>query len=120
GRQLSQRAVAVATAALLAALVGRAADPPGTPRGNEALDVCGRARATHDAGEKSRLAARGLALAEQAVAEDERDPKAHFAVFCNLGTQMKQRGVSIRSMVDVRRLRREIDRTLELAPEWTD
>ena len=115
-----QRAVAGATATLLAALVARAADPPGTPRANESLDVCSRARATRAADEKSRLAAQGLALAEQAVAEDERDPKAHFAVFCNLGTQMKQRGVSIRSMLDVRRLRREIDRTLELAPEWPD
>ena len=115
-----QRAVAGATFALLAALVARAADPPGTPRANESLEVCSRAGATHDADEKSRLAARGLALAEQAVADDERDPKAHFAVFCNLGAQMKQRGVSVRSVVDVRRLRREIDRTLELVPDWPD
>jgi tetratricopeptide (TPR) repeat protein len=115
-----QRTLAGATLALLSALVARAADPPGTPRANEALDVCGRARATRDADEKTRLAAQGLALGEQAVVDDERDPKAHFAVFCNLGTQMKQRGVSIRSMMDVRRLRREIDRTIELAPEWPD
>jgi hypothetical protein len=115
-----QRALAGATLALLAALVARAADPPGTPRANESLEVCARARAARDAEEKSRLAARGLALAEQVVAENERDPKAHFAVFCNLGTQMKQRGVSMRSIVDVRRLRREIDRTLELAPDWPD
>jgi len=115
-----QRALAGATATLLAALVARAADPPGTPRANQALDVCSQARATRHAEEKNRLAARGLVLAEQAVAEDERDPKAHFAIFCNLGTEMKQRGVSIRSLVDVRRLRREIDRTIELAPEWPD
>jgi tetratricopeptide (TPR) repeat protein len=115
-----QRALAAATATLLAALVAQAADPPGTPRSNEALGVCSRARAARDADEKNRLAARGLALAEQAVAEDEHDPKAHFAVFCTLGTEMKQRGVGIRSLVDVRRLRREIDRTLELAPGWPD
>src|SRR4029077_9436985 len=41
-------------------------------------------------------------------------------IFCNLGTEMKQRGVSVRSLVEIRRLRREVDRTLELAPEWAD
>jgi Tfp pilus assembly protein PilF len=33
---------------------------------------------------------------------------------------MKQRGVSVRSLVEIRRLRREIGRTLELAPDWPD
>src|SRR5439155_314713 len=64
--------------------------------------------------------ARGLALAEEAVAADERDAKAHFAVFCNLGNDVKLRGVAVMSLFAVRRLRREIDRTLELAPDYAD
>src|SRR5262249_59714082 len=63
---------------------------------------------------------RGLTLAEQAVGADDADAKAHFAVFCNLGKEMKLRGVSLGSLTGVQRLRREIDRTLELAPEWPD
>src|SRR5262249_41493087 len=116
-----ERSVAGAIIAVLAAIaVAAADDPPGTPRSNEALEICARARATRDADEKLTLAARGLTVAEEAVAADDHDPMAHFAVFCNLGTAMKQRGVSVRSLVDVGRLRREIDRTLELAPDWAD
>jgi tetratricopeptide (TPR) repeat protein len=108
---------AALTLVALCALV-RAADPPGSPGANEALAICRQKAATP--AEKRVLLARGLALAEQAVEADERDPKAHFAVFCNLGTEMELRGVSISSVVAVRRLRREIDRTLELAPDWSD
>jgi hypothetical protein len=113
-------AVAVAAVALLISVPARSGDPLGTPRANEALQVCDRARAATDAAKRNRLATRGLALAEQAAREHDQDPKAHFAIFCNLGTQMRERGVSLRSLVEVRRLRREIDRTLELAPEWPD
>src|SRR5262249_60844122 len=98
--------------------VAGAADPPGTPRSNEALKICARARAMRDADEKLTLAARGLTVAEEAVAADDHDPKAHFAVFCNLGTAMKQRGVSVRNLVDIRRLRPGIDRPRRPAPDW--
>src|SRR6266704_2470375 len=103
----------------LATLVA-AADPPGSPRANEALALCGRAGETREEKAKHELLARGLAAAEEAVAADERDPKAHFAVFCNLGKEMKLRGVGVQSLFGVRRLRREIDRTLELAPDYPD
>jgi hypothetical protein len=102
------------------ALVARAADPPGSAKANEALAVCEQAgRATDTAG-KRRLLARGLALAEAAVAADETDAKAHFAVFCNLGKDLRTRGIGVTSVVGVRRLRREIDRTVELAPDYAD
>src|SRR5437870_11730919 len=110
---------AVAAVALLALARGaRAADPPGSPRANQALAVC-LADAATPAERRANLA-RGLALAEEAVAADERDPKAHFAVFCNLGNDLKLRGVALQSLFAVRRLRREIDRTLELAPGYAD
>jgi tetratricopeptide (TPR) repeat protein len=104
----------------LAIAVGApAADPPGSPKANDALALCLREKTT-SAEEKRALLARGLTLAEQAVAADDADAKAHFAVFCNLGKEMKLRGVGIGSLVAVRRLRREIDRTLELAPDYPD
>ena len=114
-----KRAAAAAAVALLALARGAcAADPPGSPRANQALAVCLADAAT--AAERRANLARGLALAEEAVAADERDPKAHFAVFCNLGNDLKLRGVGVQSLFGVRRLRREIDRTLELAPDYPD
>src|SRR5205814_7654859 len=111
---------AAAAAAALLALAGRAraADPPGSPRANQALAVCLAAAASPE--ERRANLARGLALAEEAVAADERDAKAHFAVFCNLGNDVKLRGVAVTSLFAVRRLRREMDRTLELAPDYAD
>jgi tetratricopeptide (TPR) repeat protein len=102
----------------LLALVARAADPPGSPRANEALAICLKDAATPEARRENLK--RGLALAEEAVAADERDAKAHFAVFCNLGNDLKLRGVALSSLFAVRRLRREVDRTLELAPDYAD
>jgi tetratricopeptide (TPR) repeat protein len=61
-----------------------------------------------------------LALAEHAVAADERDPKAHMAVFCALAKLTYLDGFSVTSLFSVWRLRREIDRTLELSPDYTD
>jgi tetratricopeptide (TPR) repeat protein len=113
-----RRAAAAAVALLALARGARAADPPGSPRANQALAVC-LADAATPAERRANLA-RGLALAEEAVAADERDPKAHFAVFCNLGNDLKLRGVALQSLFAVRRLRREIDRTLELAPDYAD
>ena len=113
-----RRAAAAAAALLALACRARAADPPGSPRGNQALAVCLAAAASPE--ERRANLARGLALAEEAVAADERDAKAHFAVFCNLGNDVKLRGVAVTSLFAVRRLRREIDRTLELAPDYAD
>ena len=63
---------------------------------------------------------RALARAERAVADDERDALAHFAVFCSLGGKMRRAGLGVGALVDLRRLRREVDRTLELAPDFAD
>jgi len=101
---------------LLAAAPSAAAPTPSTA---EALSLCQRADAA-PAGERRALLERGLAAAEAAVARDERDPAAHFAVFCNLGKRMRLDGASVASLFALRRLRREVDRTLELAPEHAD
>src|SRR5438128_956310 len=97
-----KRAATAAVALLALARGARAADPPGSPRANQALAVC-LADAATPAERRANLA-RGLALAEEAVAADERDPKAHFAVFCNLGNDLKLRGGGV-PRADARRAR---------------
>jgi len=107
-------------ALVLAALsFARAADPPGTPSSREALALCHRADDVPEA-ERPAMLDRALALAERAVADDERDALAHFAVFCSLGGKMRRAGLGVGALVDLRRLRREVDRTLELAPDFAD
>lgn len=105
--------------ALALAAVAQATDPHGSPDAEEALALCHRAQ-DGPAAEKADLLARGLSLAERAVAADERDAVAHFAVFCHLGEQLRQKGVSFAGLTGIRRLRREVDRTLELAPDYAD
>jgi tetratricopeptide (TPR) repeat protein len=92
---------------------------PGTPQSDEALALCmsaDRAAGT----QKLALLERGLTLAEQAVAADDADAAGHFAVFCNLGRRTRLHPLGFGSLTAVRRLRREIDRALELAPDSTD
>jgi len=120
--RLDPRKRALSGAALVGLAVGIAvaADPPGSPTANESLAVCEQAGSASDPAEKRRLLARGIALGEAAVAADERDAKAHFAIFCNLGKQMRFDGIGLASLMSVRRLRREIDGTVELAPDYAD
>ncbi|MEW6245691.1 MAG: tetratricopeptide repeat protein [Nitrospirota bacterium] len=63
---------------------------------------------------------RGQALAERAVALDERHADAHFALFCSLGEQVRIDGERITSVFGFRRVMKELDRTLELAPNHLD
>ena len=120
-RLLAVCLVVGATAALALAVLGAgalAADPPGSRRANKALALCEREADSVE--ERRALLARGLTLAEEAVAADDGDAKAHFAVVCNLGKEMELRGVSAANLISLRRLRREIDRTLALAPDYAD
>src|SRR5262249_31528681 len=56
----------------------------------------------------------GQALAEQAVSMDERSADAHFALFCNLGEQLRLDGESLTSVFGFRRMMNELDRALEV------
>lgn len=96
-----------------------AAVPPGTPQSIAALKLCNAVEDMAD-GERDAALERGLAMAEAAVAADERDARAHFALVCHLGKRMERAGFSLRQLVDLRRLRREMDVTLELAPGDAD
>jgi hypothetical protein len=93
------------------------AAPRGSERAREAFALC----VDDDRGTDTAARwARGVTLAEEAVAADDSDATAHFALFCNLGKQAEAAGISVTGLVAVRRLRREIDRTLALAPDWPD
>jgi hypothetical protein len=59
---------------------------------------------------------RGEALAAQAVALDDGNAAAHFAVVCNLGESLRLDGEKITSVMGLHRLMSEVDRTLALDP----
>jgi Flp pilus assembly protein TadD len=112
--------MATRTIGLLAVLLAGASTAvgqtvPGGAPAEEALDLCVAAeRASGE--ERSALVERGLALAEAAVAADDNDARAHLALFCTLGRQVELHPLGLRSLASVRRVRREADRALDLAP----
>ncbi len=110
--------VVLGMAVLTSRSVG-AADPPGSQAARDALALCD---APKDAPEAARADsyARGLALAEHAIDADGKDAVAYFAAFCNRGRRMELAGRSIRNVVEVRRLRSDIDHAVALAPDWPD
>jgi tetratricopeptide (TPR) repeat protein len=101
------------------AITAWAADPPGTDASRAALADCESAEATSGAARTERLR-RSLEQADAAIAADDRDALAHFAAFCALGGLLKEDGIGLAAPGRMRRLRREVDRTLELAPDFTD
>ena len=117
GHALRVAGCAVIVAFLLAAPAR--ALPAGSSTASQALALCEYADgASGDA--KAQALARGIALAEEALAADPKDALAHFATACNLGKQMEASGLGLSQLLSVRRLRREMDVTLELAPNDPD
>ena len=83
-----------------------------------AMTECHAGRVTQDRASRVGHFEKGQVLGEQAVALDDRSADAHFALFCNLGELMRIDGeLSITSVMGFRRITKELDRTLELAPE---
>ncbi len=86
-----------------------------------AMKECHAGRVAQDRTSRVAHFEKGLALGEQAVASDDRSAEAHFALFCNLGELMRVDGeLSITSVMGFRRMTKELDRTLELAPDHLD
>jgi hypothetical protein len=109
---------AIAAVLLLGSVMSARADTmPGSPRGLEALALCRSAAEQTDTSTRLTLLERGLALAEEAVEHDDADAAGHFAVFCNLGRRLQLHPLNPGNLFAVRRVRREIDRTLALAPD---
>ena len=86
----------------------------------EALQECGQGRAAKVREARLTHFQTGQALAEQAVALDERYADAHFSLFCNLGEQLRIDGESFKSAFGFRRMMNELNRTLELNPGHLD
>ena len=86
-----------------------------------AMSECYTGRITQDRASRVGHFEKGQAMGEQAVALDDRSADAHFALFCNLGELMRIDGeLSITSVMGFRRMTKELDRTLELAPDHLD
>ncbi|MFQ5664831.1 MAG: tetratricopeptide repeat protein [Candidatus Binatia bacterium] len=69
----------------------------------------------------ARLAAyrRGAELAQRAIAADPTNADAHFAAFANKGRILLLEGATV-NLLNLLRLNRELDRTLELNPNHVD
>jgi hypothetical protein len=106
-------------AALVLGSAALAADPPGTPGSREALARCDAAASAPEGG-RADAYAQALALADAAIAAHDDDALAHFAAFCALGGRLRARALAFSAPGDLRRLRREVDRTLALAPDFAD
>jgi tetratricopeptide (TPR) repeat protein len=86
-----------------------------------AMKECHEGRVLHDRAARIAHFEKGQALAEQAVGLDDQSADAHFALFCNLGELLRVDGeVSVASVVGFRRMMKELDRTIELAPDHLD
>jgi tetratricopeptide (TPR) repeat protein len=110
----------VATLVLCAAIAQGGQPQPANTAASEALALCSQADQVPVA-ERLAVLACGLDRAEEAVRADSQDAVAHFAVFCNLGKrlEMKRRGGGLLSTLgDLGRVRKEIDVTLQLAPDY--
>jgi len=80
---------------------------------------CEKGRAAGERSERQQHFERGNELAERAVALDDDNAQAHFAIVCNMGELMRLDGESISDIFQLRTLMNEIDRTLELDPNHT-
>lgn len=82
----------------------------------QALDQCHQGRLAKDRDTRLAHFQQGQRLGEQAVGEDEGSADAHFALFCNLGELLRIDGETLTSLFGLRRMMKELDRTLEIAP----
>jgi hypothetical protein len=110
--------IAGLAAALLLTGPARAV-PPGSSTAAAAIALCEEADGLSGA-QRSAALARGMALAEQALAADEHDGRAHFATVCNLGKQMEADGIGFGQLFKLRRLRRSLDAALAASPDDAD
>src|SRR5262249_35682505 len=111
----------VVAALVLWTAAARGGEPePGGPATSDAGALCHQA----DRGpgpEPSAGPARGPARRGGAGRATPRDAVAHFAVFCNLGKRLEMErhgGGRFATLGDLRRVQREIDVTLTLAPDY--
>ena len=92
----------------------------GTHLAKLALEECHRGRLAVDRATRLAHFQQGQTLGERAVAADEGNADAHFALFCNLGEVLRVDGESLTSLFGLRRMMSELDRALEINPAHID
>jgi tetratricopeptide (TPR) repeat protein len=113
-------AALVLGAACLAGSAAVAAQPSAQELADQSVAECYAGRAATDHDVRKQHFDKGQALAEQAVKLDDDSARAHFGLFCNLGENLRVDGEKITSVLGLRRLQHEVDRTLELDPNNAD
>lgn len=122
----SCRTVLFAVLAMLLALPAHAerivalGDDSGSELARRAIEQCSRASTEMDPVHAIAGLEHALALAERAVAEDPRDAKAHFAVFCSLGRRAELEGAGLGALSSLARMQESLDQALALEPTFVD
>jgi tetratricopeptide (TPR) repeat protein len=93
-----------------------AAAQSATDLASEALQECRQGQTGGDRATRKAHYERGEALAERAISLDDGSADAHFGVVCNLGELLRLDGEKLTSVLSLRRLLAEIDKTLVLEP----
>jgi Flp pilus assembly protein TadD len=124
-RTIGMLLLASAVTVALAATAARAEklvftkDGTGSELARQSVKLCLDAMKQSDDARTATLE-HGLAVAQQAVSADERDAKAHFAIFCNLGRKLEAQGASLAGLSNVKYLFGELDRAIALQPGFVD
>ena len=86
----------------------------------QALEECTNGRLATERNKRVVHFQQGQSLGERAVAANEENADAHFALFCNLGELLRVDGESLTSIFGLRRMMVELERTLEINPAHID
>jgi tetratricopeptide (TPR) repeat protein len=92
---------------------------PAATKTRESFHCLDRGDGSDDASTKLEWYRRGKDLAEQAILQDETSAEAHFALFANWGRWLQTDGW-FKNSYRLPALRRELDRALELDPDYAD
>ena len=113
--------IAIATAPALAShsLADHVKDGPAAANTRESFACLDRGDGSDDDAVKLVWYSRGKDLAEHAIGQEEASPDAHFALFANWGRWLQTDGW-LKNAFRLPALRRELDRALELDPNYAD
>jgi tetratricopeptide (TPR) repeat protein len=116
---LALLAVSTAPAPASHLLADHVKDGPAAANTRESFDCLDRGDGSDDDAVKLVWYSRGKDLAEQAIRQDDGSPDAHFALFANWGRWLQTDGW-LKNAFRLPALRRELDRALELDPNYAD
>lgn len=112
--------IAITAGSLILLPMPSSAQDSAAPLSKQALEACKQGRLATDRATRFAHFQQGQTLGERAVAADEGNAEAHFALFCNLGELLRIDGESLTSIFGLRRMMHELDRALEINPGYID